>query len=807
MLECYVVCLFFPKIPKAISMTRGEQGTAKTTGQGLVKMLVDPCTAKLLGVPESRNELIQILSHNYVAYFDNVTFLKDWIVDELCRAVTGSGNQKRRLFTDDEDVVANFMRGIGINGINLGSARPDLIDRGLIHDFEPITDEERKLEQDIWAKFEQLRPQVLAYIFDTLVKVLELKKNGGIKLARLPRMADFALHCEMISRCMDNPDNAFINAFAKNIQVQTIESIASEPVAIVIIELMKDRTYWGGAPTKLYSEVQDIAYKIGINTIDKSWPKAPNALSRRVNVIKTSLRKAGIDIKSINEDSHKNVVTIQITKISPQSPQSPQNEKEGANRAQNASDIDTKNAGIFGTSKPDGRTHSEQKTVQIPSESIEPKSEGKEVKATEPKNSHTYASDEKVEQLLIDSLGFDFEFDPSDNNRIDAVSFVDSMGNCEVKFRQRDFDGDEPALLDYINTKLLSYLWTMGWNIQGNTGEESNPKITDLAILDQRCKINGVPSIIRFGYKGVPFIRHSELGHIDLLNVYGKIMVKDGIYHSYRTNGLDDVSKALLGYGKYKNYSGKDFYSLLRNSQIEEAEKYSLMDSQLVMDLAKYKNYEALEAMFGVSSIIKMDFERVCRTNLTTWWSAVFNKTVPEHMKPDKDRFSGTYKGADVLDPKKGIYDDIVVVDGKSLYPSVAINYNISFDTISTCARCKEDPKTRVGNMFPYEFVKDFKFVNPNEDWLCRCTDSDKQGFFPKHLEGFKAKRLEEKALGNKANQHALKILINGGYGAFGSKDFRYYDPRVAELITATGRYILSKMQDVAKKEYDFNPG
>ena len=185
------------------------------------------------------------------------------------------------------------------------------------------------------------------------------------------------------------------------------------------------------------------------------------------------------------------------------------------------------------------------------------------------------------------------------------------------------------ALLDYINTKLLSYLWTIGWNTQGNTSEESNPQITDLAILHQRCVANGLPSIVRLGYKGVPFIRHNELGHIDLLNVYGKIMVKDGIYHNYRTNGLDVVSKALLGYGKYKDYSGKDFYSLLKNSQIEEAEKYSLTDSQLVMDLAKYKNYEALDAMFGVSNIIKMDFERVCRTNLTTWWSAVFDKTVP----------------------------------------------------------------------------------------------------------------------------------------------------------------------------------
>jgi DNA polymerase elongation subunit (family B) len=41
--------------------------------------------------------------------------------------------------------------------------------------------------------------------------------------------------------------------------------------------------------------------------------------------------------------------------------------------------------------------------------------------------------------------------------------------------------------------------------------------------------------------------------------------------------------------------------------------------------------------------------------------------------------------------------------------------------------------------------------------------------------------------------QLALKILINAWYGVFASRYFKYYDPRVAELITAYGIYILTK--------------
>jgi DNA polymerase I len=71
-------------------------------------------------------------------------------------------------------------------------------------------------------------------------------------------------------------------------------------------------------------------------------------------------------------------------------------------------------------------------------------------------------------------------------------------------------------------------------------------------------------------------------------------------------------------------------------------------------------------------------------------------------------------------------------------------------------------------------------------------------GAFPKKLKVFKEQRLKQKKLGNDSKQLSLKILINGGCGVFGASDYSYYDPRVAELITAYGRTTLFKMQDNA---------
>jgi DNA polymerase I len=177
-------------------------------------------------------------------------------------------------------------------------------------------------------------------------------------------------------------------------------------------------------------------------------------------------------------------------------------------------------------------------------------------------------------------------------------------------------------------------------------------------------------------------------------------MVQDTIYNrSYRTHKLDDVSKALLGHGKYKGLSGKDFLKL----SIKDRKKYSLRDSELVMD-----------AMYAISEITGLEFDHVCRTNLTTWWGAIYRQMIKdgECIEPfnifDKED-STKYKGALVLNPKQGLYHTTVVVDATSLYPTMGIHYNLSFDTIN-CKCCKNNScaKVKLGDAF----LKDATFSN-----------------------------------------------------------------------------------------------
>jgi hypothetical protein len=339
LLKCYIVALFIPEIPKPILMLHGEQGSAKSTLQELIKMLVDPSIIRTLSFPRDINELIQQLSHNHVAYFDNISNIKEWYSDQLCRAVTGSGFSKRQLWTDDDDIIYNFKRCIGFNGINLAATKADLLDRGLIIQLERIPKENRRKITDIWNEFERMKPQLLGYIFDMLVKVIQRKKHGSIEIKDHPRMADFAEVAEIISRSMGYPENKFLAAYHKNIGLQTQQALEASPVATAIMKFMEFRIEWLGTATELLDELRQIAEeKLKLDIRSNLWPKWPNVLSRKLNEVKSNLREIGIRVER-PVDTTINTRLIDIRKISPECPVSPEDPNQAQFLLENPGDI------------------------------------------------------------------------------------------------------------------------------------------------------------------------------------------------------------------------------------------------------------------------------------------------------------------------------------------------------------------------------------------------------------------------------------------------------------------------------------
>jgi hypothetical protein len=345
LLKFYIISLFIPEIAKPILMLHGEQGSAKTTLQELIKILVDPSSVLTLTFPRDINELVQQLSHNYIAYYDNISIIRDWVSDTLCRTVTGSGFSKRQLYTDDDDIIYNFRRCIGFNGINLGATKADLLDRGIIIQLERIPKERRRKLDDIWKEFETLKPQLLRYIFDILVKVLQIKQKGGIKIPNgLNRMADFEEYAEIISRCMGYQEGEFLRVYQDNIGVQLDEAIQANPLSMTILELMDTANELNKTATELLLDINEMAetkLKISIQKI-KYWPKSPNQLSHRLTEAQTNLREKGIVIERYKDE--KGIRKIKIRKVSSISPyrQKLENQEQNPNKSLDDTLDDTK---------------------------------------------------------------------------------------------------------------------------------------------------------------------------------------------------------------------------------------------------------------------------------------------------------------------------------------------------------------------------------------------------------------------------------------------------------------------------------
>jgi DNA polymerase elongation subunit (family B) len=306
---------------------------------------------------------------------------------------------------------------------------------------------------------------------------------------------------------------------------------------------------------------------------------------------------------------------------------------------------------------------------------------------------------------------------------------------------------------------------------------------SDLAVLNERCIKNGVPSPVKFSWNGRPTIENKT--HIDLCEVFKKEMVRGTIFkNKYRTLKLEDVSQALLGKGKhgFGAISGANVDTLT----VEEQKEYVLQDAQLVMELSKVNNGQIMSLMQAISELTRLSLEQVCHTSLSTWWTKVFDDMgcVPPLSRVGEENTSQSsdYQGGLVIDPKRGLYRNLKVVDVVSLYPSIVILRNISFDTVNcSCCINREDARVRAD-------------VIDKDYWICR----QREGAFPKKLRQFKEERVKQKQLGNEVKQLGLKILINGGYGLFGNSAFKYTDLRVAELVTAYGRHALRIMQDIA---------
>ena len=137
--------------PYPVIVLSGEQGSAKSTFSAILRALIDPNTAPLRALPREDRDLFIAANNGHVLAFDNVSSLAPWISDTLCRLATGGGFAVRQLYTDQDEVLFEATRPVILNGIEDIVTRPDLADRAIFLTLEPIPEERRRPEAELWA--------------------------------------------------------------------------------------------------------------------------------------------------------------------------------------------------------------------------------------------------------------------------------------------------------------------------------------------------------------------------------------------------------------------------------------------------------------------------------------------------------------------------------------------------------------------------------------------------------------------------------------------------------------------------------
>jgi hypothetical protein len=297
LLQVFLVSCFLGGFPHPILLLHGPHGSAKSTLFRYLKELIDPSAVQTLPPVKDCTQLIQIVSHHWASFFDNLSHLNVELSDAICRICTGGGFSKRKLYTDDDDVTYNLQHVIGINGINNVASKPDLLDRSLIIELTRIQPGDRKSEKELDERFRNLKPKLLGACFEAASKALAVKPT--IVLPDLHRMADFTVWGYAIAEALGIGGKMFLAAYERNIGKQHDQALDSSAIGRPIVKLVREESSQivEGTPTEILKQLNDAAVDAGIDVGRiKGWPKTASWLTRQLKELMPTLEAAGIQL-------------------------------------------------------------------------------------------------------------------------------------------------------------------------------------------------------------------------------------------------------------------------------------------------------------------------------------------------------------------------------------------------------------------------------------------------------------------------------------------------------------------------------
>ncbi|MBI2667361.1 ribonuclease H-like domain-containing protein, partial [Candidatus Woesearchaeota archaeon] len=325
----------------------------------------------------------------------------------------------------------------------------------------------------------------------------------------------------------------------------------------------------------------------------------------------------------------------------------------------------------------------------------------------------------------------------------------------------------------------------------------------DLPYLKARAKkydlnldINLDKSDIKLAKRSFGSIKTTGIAHLDIYKFIRGIM---GVSLQLDSYSLGEAAKEIIKEEKIELDMGK--LALVWDSggkEIEEICEYNLHDANLTYKICK----EIILNISELSRLLGQTVHDICRASYGQLIESYLLRKAKEinEIAPNKptnsiisQRIIKTYQGAFVSQPKPGLYDNLVVFDFKSLYPSIIVAHNI--DPSSLTDSKKDSYKTP-------DIIENGKKTN----YYFSYKEDALIPYVIKELI-LRRNRIKEILKNNKkdkilqARSNALKISANAAYGMFGFFGARWYSKECAAAITSYGRYYIQDVINKANKE------
>lgn len=349
-------------------------------------------------------------------------------------------------------------------------------------------------------------------------------------------------------------------------------------------------------------------------------------------------------------------------------------------------------------------------------------------------------------------------------NNTDAVDF--KLDYCDTR----------AELLERLNVWLATHDpdAIIGWNLVQ----------FDLRVLHEHAQRLNVPLLLGRGGDAMGWREHGSRNHY-FAAAAGRLII-DGIEAlrsatwSFESFSLENVAQTLLGEGKSIStpYQRMDEINRMFAEDKPALARYNLKDCELVTRI--FEKTELLKFLLERASVTGLPADR--NGGSVAAFTHLYMPLMHRQgfVAPNLgDKPPQASPGGFVMDSRPGLYESVLVLDYKSLYPSIIRSFLIDPVGLIEGLRHPEDS----------ESVEGFRGARFSRTRHCLPS------IVARVSEGREVAKREH----NAPLSQALKIIMNAFYGVLGSSGCRFFDTRLASSITLRGHQIMRQTRELVE--------